>query len=318
MKRALVTGAAGFVGRHFARYLIADGWDVTGVDLKDPDLSVWGDVRAPFGYYRDDVRAWLDVAQTGEAHRFDLVVHAAAIVGGRATIDGEPLRVASDLAIDSDLFQWAVRARPRRVLYFSSSAAYPVAHQTGFDNYPLAEECIGWEDTDDGAPWVPDQSYGWVKLTGEMLAGLARAEGVPVTVVRPFSGYGSDQDLDYPFPSFIARAVSGANPFTIWGDGRQVRDWIHIDDVVRGAMAVVESGTDLPVNLCTGRATSFDELASLCIAETGRDPQEVEIAHELGAPAGVRYRVGDPSRMLEHYTPRVTLEEGIARAVADS
>jgi GDP-L-fucose synthase len=140
---------------------------------------------------------------------------------------------------------------------------------------------------------------------------FVRAEGVPVSVFRPFSGYGTDQDLDYPFPSIIARAVAGADPFPIWAD--TVRDLIHIDDVVSAVLEVAGSGGSAePLNLCTGVPTSFSELASMAMAEAGyKAPVEV-----LNGPSGSHTRVGDPARMLTVYTPRIELAEGVARAVA--
>jgi nucleoside-diphosphate-sugar epimerase len=311
-QRVLITGAAGFVGRHFAADLAARGWWVLGVDVRpEPD-------GFPGVFVRADIR---DVLPRDErAHdggRFDLVVHAAAIVGGRTMIEGQPLKVATDLAIDSDLFQWALRTRPGRVLYFSSSAAYPIALQTGnvkaepyFDGpVALHETMIDLRNVRE-----PDQSYGWVKVTGEMLAGLARVEGVPVTVVRPFSGYGTDQGLEYPFPAIIDRVRRRETPVRVWGSGEQVRDWVHIDDVVAACDAIMASGTELPVNICTGRPTTFIDLAILAKRAAGY-PKRPFVACDPTKPAGVMYRVGDPTRMLEHYRPRVTLEEGIERAL---
>jgi nucleoside-diphosphate-sugar epimerase len=158
----------------------------------------------------------------------------------------------------------------------------------------------------------PDLTYGWAKLTGETLAKYASNEGLRVHVFRPFSGYGEDQDLDYPFPSFIARGKRKDNPFEIWGTGEQVRDFIHIEDVVSATLEAVNQDIQGPVNLGCGRATSFNELAKLVSTEVGYTP---EIKHILGAPEGVSYRVCDPSKLLTFYTPKISLEEGIRRAI---
>lgn len=298
--RALVTGSEGFLGRHFTAELLNRGYTVTGLDTK---ITKSLDCRAYFA------------TRAGSRARFDLVVHCAAVVGGREMIEGDPLATAVNLELDAAMFGWAARARPGRVLYLSSSAAYPVWAQNGGREYPLSEVMANGTD--------PDEIYGWSKVIGEILAGKLRAAGVPVTVVRPFSGYGPDQDLDYPFPAFIERAKTLQDPFEVWC-GDCVRDFIHVDDIVHGALAVAESGTELPVNLCTGVATSFSTLAQKVIVECddllSESDQEYSppLQFRGDKPAGVAYRVGDPARMLTFYEPKVTLEDGIRRALEGS
>jgi nucleoside-diphosphate-sugar epimerase len=205
------------------------------------------------------------------------------------------------------MFQWALRTKPDSIVYYSSSAAYPTAYQTQTTRYKLREDHINLYSV-----MSPDLTYGWAKLTGEMLANYAEQEGLRVHVFRPFSGYGEDQDLDYPFPSFIARGKRKDNPFEIWGTGEQVRDFIHIDDVVAGTLEAVKQDIQGPVNLGWGRPTSFNELAELVTKEVGYSP---EIKHIIGAPEGVSYRLCDPSKFMSFYTPKISLEEGIRRAL---
>jgi nucleoside-diphosphate-sugar epimerase len=317
--RALITGDRGFLGRHFSAELKARGYDVVGCDVK---VTRSQDCRRLFA---EDVRL-------RTMPHWDLVVHCAAVVGGRATIDGDPLATAESLSIDAEMFRWAAVARPGRVLYFSSSAAYPVDLQYGpspqqkkwlatgqrhapkLETFRLHENTI-WDDCECSTSRrldVPDQVYGWSKVTGELLAGRLREARVPVTVVRPFSGYGEDQDDTYPFRAILERVRRREDPLTVWGSGEQVRDWIHVDDVVAGALAVAESGTTDPVNLCTGRATSFLELAGTMATVAGYRPWVQPLEDK---PAGVAYRVGDPTRMLLYYEPKVSLEDGIRRAL---
>jgi nucleoside-diphosphate-sugar epimerase len=294
--RALVTGDRGFLGRHFKAELKRRGYEVTGLDVKASPVQ---DCRA---YFRECLSRGM------EPGAWDLVVHCAAVVGGRAVIERDPLATAESLSIDAEMFRWAAVARPGRVLYFSSSAAYPVIYQTGACTEPLREDEV-WQ-TGDGDFMVPDEVYGWSKMTGELLADRLRAQGVPVTVVRPFSGYGEDQDITYPFRAILERVRRREDPLTVWSDA--VRDWIHVDDLVAGALAVADSGTEQPVNLCTGRPTSFTQLARLMASMAEYEPA----IHVLtDAPKGVAYRVGDPTRMREFYIPSVSLEEGIVRAL---
>lgn len=289
MKRALITGHKGFVGRHFSKFLRARGWTVSGVDI-----AMGHDCRH---YFTHDI---------GAGRTWDLVIHCAANVGGRARIDGDPLAVAENLAIDSDMFRWAARTEQPRVVYFSSSAAYPVQYQDGESDLNLEEN----DQRVDHVLGAPDQTYGWAKLAGERLAVAAREAGVKVHVLRPFSGYGEDQDLDYPFPSFIRRAKAHADPFEVWGDGTALRDWIHVDDVVAGTMAVVEADYEGPVNLCTGRGVSFNELAEMVTHEAGYNTR---LLHHHDRPTGVQRRVGDPKLLHKFYRPTISLEQGIRR-----
>jgi nucleoside-diphosphate-sugar epimerase len=286
--KALVTGSAGFLGRHFAAALRHRGYLVIEVD----------------------VRHGIDAGQIFAERlfvggRWDLIVHCAAVEPHRAAIDGRAMHMAQNLALDSAMFDWAVRTGQGRVLYVSSCAAYPTSLQhLGGD--PLAEDSCGTD---------PFDGYGWLKLTGERMAAEATKVGVPVHVVRPFSGYGEDQSPNFPFRAIVDRARAGADPFPIWGSADQVRDWIHVSDVVAGSLALVEQDVREPVNLCTGRATTMRELAEIAWVGTGRNGRP-NIQVDETAPMGVMYRVGDPTRMLKHYTPTVTLEEGVRRALA--
>jgi len=287
--RALVTGSDGFVGRRFVMWLKRNGYEVVEIDVK-----TGSDCRDFF---------------KSSTESFDLVVHLAAIVGGRATIEGEPLAVGTDLSIDAEMFNWAVKTQQHRVVYFSSSAAYPIALQRLKDRNRLREDMINLDEIAN-----PDETYGWAKLTGEMLARYARRHGVKVHVFRPFSGYGPEQDLNYPFPSFIDRVVRRVETFEIWGSGKQVRDFIHIDDVISGAMHAVELEIETPLNLGSGIATSFEDLAELVFRISGYRPSN-GVVRLVDKPQGVEFRCSDPSQMRRVYQPKISLESGIEEAI---
>lgn len=291
--RVLVTGSAGFVGRHMVAELRVRGWDVIEWDI------VHG--RDALEYFR-----------TAD-EKLDLVVHCAASEPHRAAIDGDQMNMVRNLHLDSAMFNWAVRTGTR-VLYLSSSAAYGTQLQGGMarnDARRLAEDDIVLEPRAGRRPLWPDAAYGWTKLTGEKMAAAA-SEHTPVHVVRPFSGYGEDQGEDWPFGAFVARARRREDPFVIWGDGTQTRDWIHIHDVVRGALAVVDADVREPVNLCTGVGTSMRDLVAMMCERVGYEP---DIKLLTDKPTGVAYRVGDPTRFHRIYQPRITIQDGVRRAL---
>jgi nucleoside-diphosphate-sugar epimerase len=112
----------------------------------------------------------------------------------------------------------------------------------------------------------------------------------------------------------VKRVIDRVENFEIWGDGSQVRDFIHIDDVVAGTMVFVDEDIQIPVNLGWGRPTSFNELAELFFEISGWRPKN-GITHLLDKPKGVMYRCSNNTKMLEVYQPKITLEDGIREAL---
>ncbi|NBR26626.1 MAG: NAD-dependent epimerase/dehydratase family protein, partial [Micrococcales bacterium] len=235
---------------------------------------------------------------------YDLVIHLAAIVGGRESIEGRPMAVADNFSIDSEFFQWCLKTKPKKIVYFSSSAAYPTHYQQGSEAKRLQE----WMITP-SAPHSPDMTYGMAKVIGEYLASFVEN----VHIFRPFSGYAYDQDLNYPFPMYIKRALEKSDPFEVWGPGTQTRDFIHMTDVVNAVMTAVEQGITGPINLGTGRSTSFMELAQMSMDAVG---YKGEILTRPDKPVGCMHRVSDNTKLLSFYTPKITLEAGIIEAVS--
>ncbi|HCD53272.1 MAG TPA: epimerase, partial [Balneolaceae bacterium] len=233
----------------------------------------------------------------------------AAIVGGRATIDGDPMKVALDLAIDATFFKWICEHKPKRVLYPSSSAAYPTDLQTESDAIALSESDINFKKMGQ-----PDMTYGWTKLTGEYLASIAAEYyGISVTCIRPFSGYGEDQDLSYPVPAIARRAALKEDPFEVWGSGKQGRDFVHIDDVIDCsllAMDHIKDGT--AINIGSGRLTSFLDLIKVFGSFAGYEPT---IKPLLDKPVGVHSRYANMDFVTEKlgWKPKISLEEGMRR-----
>lgn len=312
--QALVTGGAGFIGRHMCTELENRGYDVVSVDLLPTQVSMMPNGRTRV-HIVSDMRDFIATHGNNSFIKYDLVVHCAYHVGGRATIDGLNTNFIRNVQLDAALFDWATRTRQKRVLYFSSSAVYPVSLQTptpGLERQTIQRLREVDQTPMDDRSAECDAYYGWAKYVGEMQAQVARENGVPVTVVRPFSGYGSDQSTDYPFPSFIQRAVYGEDKFEIWGSAEQTRDWIHVDDVVKGALTVVHDGTTNPINLCTGVTTSMRDLASRCMLAAG-NPMEIVV--DETKPMGVMHRVGDPTLFFEMYKPEVSIQRGIERAI---
>lgn len=317
MNNVLITGGAGFVGRHFTKRLLTEGCRITTIDNLCSTGTKAPEPQNNLVFLQGDCR---DFFRNTPHCEFDTVIHLAAVVGGRLKIDGDPLAVATDLAIDADLFNWLARVPKKpQLLYFSSSAAYSTNLQTElWKDIRLFESLISF---DMGNHAMPDMTYGWAKLTGEYLAGFAaRQYGLDVKIYRPFSGYGPGQSFDYPFPSIVRRVMNGENPVTVWGSGDQLRDFIYIDDIVD---AVLETKDRLApgeaLNLGSGVGVSFKELALRTAAVLGR---EVTVVNDPTKPEGVFARVADVTRFRALYpSPLTPLEDGIvavARALTEA
>lgn len=320
MKRVLITGGAGFVGRHFVRHFLDHGHHVVCVDNIVPltggidPASGWPlfDPRDydQFEFVNQDCRDYF--AANGRTH-FDLALHLAAMVGGREMIENNPLSVAEDLAIDSMYWSWAARARPDKTICFSSSAAYPIKYQRQ-DGYKLLTEDMISFGSDIG---MPDMSYGWAKLTNEYLATLAFEKyGLKSVTYRPFSGYGEDQDAAYPFVSICKRVLSniGAPTLQVWGTGDQMRDFIHISDCVAGVIGTMDAVEDgSAINLSTGILTSFKQFAAMAAQLAGYSPTVVGNSVK---PEGVFARGGDTSRQCSlGFTHTISFSQGIETAL---
>lgn len=320
MHKVLVTGGAGFVGRHLIKKLLDAGNEVHAVDslaaftggINPADGWPLYDPRSysNFHFYHEDCRDWFARVKDTD---FDYAFHLAAMVGGRLMIENNPLAVADDLSIDAAYWGWAKETQPRKTACFSSSAAYPIKLQRPEGYVLLKEDMISFKD-DLG---MPDMSYGWAKLTCEYLAQLAyEKHGLKSICYRPFSGYGEDQDDAYPFPSICKRVLAekGAEVLNVWGTGTQMRDFIYIDDCVDGIMTTIDKIDDGgAVNLSTGILTSFIDFAKIAANIAGYDP---EVRGLSDKPVGVHARGGDTAKQkLLGFQHKVDFQAGIERAL---
>jgi len=301
------------IGRHPSEWFEGyeaeklDDIEVIGAEKR---LYFWkGDFRNLLFYMRENPRYIQDRYHI-DFDRFSDVFHFAAIVGGRMKIEGDPMIVALDLSIDAEFFFWVTQHKPERVLYPSSSAAYPVSLQSTDYAIALSEGDIDFNKN----LGTPDMTYGWSKLTGEFLAQIAAKHyGVRVVCIRPFSGYGEDQELSYPVPAIAARAAGKEDPFEVWGSGKQGRDFVHIDDVIDFIFILMDQITDgSAYNIGSGKLTSFLELIEIFGEIAGYKPTVKPL---LDKPVGVHSRYANMEYVTNKFgwTPKISVREGMER-----
>jgi GDP-L-fucose synthase len=167
-------------------------------------------------------------------------------------------------------------------------------------------------DLKNGVIGVADMSYGWSKLTGEFLSYLAvEKHGLKVAVYRPFSGYGADQALTYPFPSILRRVLENKDGIIdVWGSGEQSRDFIYIDDCIDAILATYAKIDDAgALNLGTGVKTTFGDLVMRTCRVLGK---QCTIRPLLDKPEGVFARYCDAAKQKEFgVIAKTPLDDGI-------
>ena len=336
MKNHLVSGGCGFVGRNMVKRLYNTTKDrIVFIDnlsvgtapetwLEHPlqreikGLKIYGEEERLLYIETDFIHILRNLIKDPEWFKTEFgldivewadVFHFAAIVGGRAMIDGDPMKVALDLSIDAEFFFWITRAKPERVLYPSSSAAYPIDKQTAKGAIQLRESDIDFSNMGQ-----PDMTYGWTKLTGEFLAKIAAEHyGVKIACIRPFSGYGEDQDYSYPIPAIARRAVFKETPFEVWGTGHQGRDFVHIEDVLDCTLLAMDKISDgTAINIGRGELTTFRQIIEIFTKFSNYNPP---IKCLLDKPVGVFSRYCSIDYAKEHldWEPKISLEAGLRR-----
>lgn len=319
--KILILGGAGFVGRHYTYHFLNKGYDVTCVDNISPltgglDPLKWKlfnpyKYKKKFKFRKVDCRKYFKLNK----EKYNLVINLAAIVGGREIIENNPLAVAEDLEIDTAFWRWVIKCKHDHIITYSSSAAYPTYLQTKSNYRLLTESDIDFSKKYIG---VPDLSYGWAKLSNEFLSRIAYLKyNIKNTVFRPFSGYGFDQDINYPFPGILNRAISTREKedFVVWGSGLQMRDFIHINDIVFGSLKIakkIKNGT--AINLSTGKYTNFITLAKIALKVLKK--KNVRVIGNSNKPEGVFARGGCTKLQRSlNFIPKIKLYKGIINSI---
>jgi nucleoside-diphosphate-sugar epimerase len=301
--RVLVTGCAGFLGSHLSERLVEDGHTVLGVDCFTAYYSREAKERN-IERLRDEPRfglVELDLARDaldGLLEGVDVVFHLAAQAGVRGSFGASFAGyVHNNVLATQRLLEVAAGALPRAFVYASSSSVYGNAA-----SYPTTEL----------TPRAPVSPYGMTKVATEELAGVyLRCFGVPVVGLRYFTAYGPRQRPDMAFSKFLRCALSG-RALTINGDGRQVRDFTFVDDVVTGTLAAAELGRPGSVyNIGGGKPVGLLEAISLIAELFGR---EIELERRP-APLGDARRTGCDGSLARRelgFMPLVGLFEGLS------
>jgi nucleoside-diphosphate-sugar epimerase len=310
-KLALVTGGASFIGSTLTDQLVARGARVRIVD--DLSSGHLDNIRGHLGAGTVDL-LHADLREPGVTRAamqgVDIVFHLAADHGGRGYVDLHQAGPASNFFLDGLVFAEALRAKVKKVVFASSGCVYP-----NFLQSDIHQEVYLTEDLTNG-PNDADNTYGWAKLMGEFtLKAYAKEHGMGAASCRYFTVYGPRGVENHAVIAMIARAFLGQNPFEIWGDGSQIRNWTYIDDIVEGTILAGEKINDgTAINLGTMERITVLECAKMVCEFT---KHKTEIKKRPDMPTGPLNRVADNAlaKRLLGWEPKVPFREGLKRTI---
>jgi GDP-L-fucose synthase len=296
-KRVLVTGGTGMIGRALVEKLVNQGAQVRIASLDDPSRA-----HPKAEFKRVNLTKFDSCAEICQG--MDYVFQLIGIKGSPAVSAKRPASFfVPTLLFNTNMMEAARQADVKWYLYTSTVGVYAPA------------EVFYEDDVWKTFPSENDKFPGWAKRMGELQAEAYAIEygWNKVSIVRPANVYGPWDNFDpknaMVIPSLIRRALDGEDPFTVWGDGSPVRDFIHADDVADGMLLAVEKGITEPLNLASGVGVTIKQLVEIVIANM---PKKPKVVWDTSKPSGDRKRVLDISRARRYgFEPKVPFEKGI-------
>src|ERR1700730_3388291 len=307
--KIVVCGGGGFIGGHLVADLLRQGNKVRAVDVKP--LEEW------FQMFPEAESLRLDLRDKENCERavadVDLVYNLAADMGGMGFIENNKALCMLSVLINTHLLMAAKDAGVKRFFYASSACAYAADKQTDENVTALKEE--------DAYPAQPEDGYGWEKLFSErMCRHFLEDFGLITRVARYHNVYGPHGTYDggrEKAPAAICRKVieaklSGKHEIEIWGDGKQTRSFMYIDDCTRGVQAIFESEIHEPINLGSSELVTINQLVDIVEEIAGL---KLKRKYNLKAPKGVNGRNSDNTKIKQYlgWEPSIRLKEGMER-----
>jgi len=310
-KLVLVTGGASFIGSTLTDHLLNRGAKVRIVD--DLTSGHLDNVKQHLASGKIDF-LHADLREPGVTRwamqGVDTVFHLAADHGGRGYVDLHQAGPASNFFLDGLVFAEALRAKVKKVVFASSGCVYP-----NFLQSDVNKELYLTEDLTKG-PNDADNTYGWAKLMGEFtLRAYAKEHGMGAASCRYFTVYGPRGVENHAVIAMIARAFLQQNPFEVWGDGTQIRNWTYIDDIVEGTILAGEKIHDgTAINLGTMERIRVMDAVKMVCDFTGH---KAEIKLRPDMPTGPLNRVADNAlaKKLLNWEPKVLFRDGLKRTI---
>jgi nucleoside-diphosphate-sugar epimerase len=312
-KKAVVCGAGGFIGGHMVKHLLDGGVDVVrAVDIKP--LEDWHQVTRGVENLSLDLKDMCNCLTAVDGT--ECVLQLAADMGGMGFITNNKALCMLSVLTNTHMLLAARNKGVERFFYSSSACVYNAEKQMRPDVVALKEE--------DAYPALPEDGYGWEKLFSERMCRHFQEDyGLQTRVARYHNVYGplgtwmGDREKA---PAAICRKVieakmSGKHEIEIWGDGKQTRSFMYVDDCTKGTQMILESDITEPLNLGLDELVTIDHLVDIAEEIAGI---ELDRKYNLSAPKGVNGRNSDNTRILNQlgWEPSIRLKDGLARTYA--
>ena len=311
MKNALVCGAGGFIGSHLVKRLKKEGFWVRGVDLKYPEFAETEADDFVMGDLRDQ-----QLCRSVVDQRFDEVYQFAADMGGAGylfTGENDADVMHNSALINLNMLEACYKRNVKRIFYSSSACVYPEYNQMEPDNPNCAEDSV--------YPAEPDSEYGWEKLFSErMYLAFHKNYGMEVRIARYHNIFGPEGtwcDGKEKAPAAICRKVAEApdgGEIEIWGDGKQTRSFLYIDECLEGTLRFTRSDWTGPVNIGSDEMVTINQLADMAMKIAGKKLSR----NHIPGPLGVRGRNSDNRLISEKlgWRPSKPLRDGLENTYA--
>ena len=306
-KNVLVTGGASFIGSHLCEQLVK-----RGANLRVAENFSSGE-RENLSHVKCEILEGdlLDPSFCDQATRgIQLVFHLAADHGGRGYIDSHPVECSTNMILDGQVFRYAHRNGAEKIIFASSGCVYPTSAQMD-----VSKEVFLYEDMVT-PPYEADDLYGWAKLMAELtLKSYHQQHGIGTASCRYFTVYGPRCTENHAVMAMIARGYLKLDPFEVWGDGEQIRNWTYVDDIVSGTIATAEKIHDgTSINLGTMERIKVKDCADQVI---GTLNPGATIKLLTDKPTGPLNRVASNAlaKELLDWEPKTTFAEGLQQTI---
>lgn len=314
-KNVLVTGGASFIGSHLVDALLALGSKVRVIDdLSSGNLKNLSKSMNSIEFKQLDLRN--NEFDTELFKSVDVVFHLAAIHGGRGFIETQQNMMLDNLNIDTNVIKNSQKFGAKMLVHASSACAYPIGLQEKETNRNLLEESQA--SMNEVGKAFPDGVYGWTKLIGEYQLETISGNAFKGRSARIFTAYGERENLSHAAIALIAKSVLKIDPFPVWGNGKQTRNFTHVSDTVKGLLFLGADTRDLDFDVFNiGMSTHFtvNEFIEEIHTQLQWHPSKWDF--QLDKPAGVASRASDNSKIEKVFgwEPNVGIREGIKKTI---